>query len=193
MTLLWLIARWLTIIDNPTVTVWWLTIIDDPTVTDCMVIDHQWWPYPAVTVGSSMMVSHSAVTVASSMMVSGDWPSLMTLLWLIAWWLTIIDDPTVTVIAWWLVIIDLPYCDWLYGDWLSLIYPTVTDCMVTGYNWWPYYNHSHSRVINDNQSPYNHSHSRVNQWYPVTIQTVTVGSSIITSHHTISHSRVNQW
>ena len=32
-TLLWLIARWLTIIDDPTMTAQWLTIIDDPTVT----------------------------------------------------------------------------------------------------------------------------------------------------------------
>jgi hypothetical protein len=186
----------LTIIDDHTVTARWLTIIDDPIVTDCMVTDHYWLPYlqsksqyghqwwsvtiQSVTVGSSMMVSHRAVTVGSSMMVShhtishrsvindGQSPcshshsrvineSLMTLLWLISWWL---------------IIIDLPYCDWLHGDWPSLMtlplwetifFQTLAKMMASQCN------HSHSRVINDGQSPYNQS-QKCHQWWSVTMQ-----------------------
>jgi hypothetical protein len=178
-----------------------MLIIDLPYCDcDCMVTGYHWFTllwlivwwlvisHRAITVGSSMMVSQHAVTVGSSMMVSHH---TITVTVGSAWWLTIIDDPTVivsarwltiiddpsvTVIAWWLTIIDDPTvtacindgqsqcshrrvindgqspCNhsrvvtgyhwftllWLYGDWLSLIYPTVTDCMVTGYNWWPY-------------------------------------------------------
>jgi hypothetical protein len=115
-TLLWLIAWWLTIIDLPYcdwlhgdwpslmtllwlwlhgdwpslmtllwLIVWWLTIIDDPSATDCMVTDYHWWPYCDC---DCTVTDHHWWPYCDWL--RGDWPSLMTLLWLIAWWLTII-------------------------------------------------------------------------------------------------------
>jgi hypothetical protein len=157
---------------------------------DCMVTDHHWWPYCD--------------------WLHGDyWPSLMILLWLTAWWLMITSHHTISHSR---VIndnqspynqSDLPYCDWLHGDWSSLIYPTATDCMVTDHHWWPYCDWLYGdwlsliyptvTVIAWWLTIIDLPYCDWYQWYPVTIQSVTVGLSTITSHHTISHSRVNQW
>jgi hypothetical protein len=110
--------------------VWWLIIIDDPTVTDCTVTDHHWWPYCS--------------------WLYGDWPSLMTLLWL--WTIgssMMVSHHTITVtvgssmmdshcaISHSRVIND---SQTVIARWLTIIDdPTVADCMVTDHHWWPYY------------------------------------------------------
>jgi hypothetical protein len=125
-----------------------------------------------------------------------DWPSLMTLLWLIVWWLIIIDYPTVT--ARWLTIIDLTYCDWLHSDWpplMTLLSMMVSHLAVTIGSSMMVSHHtitvkvgssmmdshcaiSHSWVINDSQSPCNHSPS--NHWWPYCVWLYGDWSSLIT-------------
>jgi hypothetical protein len=148
MTLLWLIVWWLVIIDltycdwlhsdwlsliYPTVTVIarWLIMIDDPT---SMMVSHH-----TVTVGLSMMVSHRAI---SHSRVINNGPSVMTLLWLHCDW------PSLMALL------------WLHYDWpslMTLLWLTVQSVTVGSSIMVSHHAISHSRVINDDQSPYNQS------------------------------------
>ena len=120
MTLLWLTAWWLTIIDDTSVTDcmvtdhhWWPYCDCDCTVTnhhwwpycDCMVTDHHWWPYCDWLHGDWSSLIYPTVTLIAKWLTIIDDPSVtdfmvtdhhwFTLLWLIARWLTIIDDPSI--------------------------------------------------------------------------------------------------
>jgi hypothetical protein len=105
-TLLWLTAQWLIVIDLPycdnshhAITV--------KVGSSMMIIHHA----ITVTVGSSIMVSHHAIS--HSRVINDNQSDYMVTdhHWFTLLWLT----------AQWLIVIDLPYCDWLYGDWPSLM------------------------------------------------------------------------
>jgi hypothetical protein len=140
-------------------TLLWLhgdTIIDDPTVTDCMVTDHYWFTLRGLDGQSPCNPSHCRVINDGQtpcnpshcrVINDGQSPCKMTLLWLIAWWMTIIDDPTVTDHHWW------PYSDW--------------DCMVTDHHWWPYSDWD-CTVTDHHWWPF--CDWDCNQWWSVTMQ-----------------------